>query len=54
MDIKEGEKVQAKVIYNIVNKIIAENSPNLEKDLPIQVQEAFRTPKRHDQNRTSL
>jgi hypothetical protein len=36
-----------------VNKIIAENIPNLKKDLPIQVQEAPRTPNRLDQNRTS-
>jgi hypothetical protein len=35
------------------NKIITENFPNLEKVLPIQVQEASRTPNRLDQNRTS-
>jgi hypothetical protein len=52
MGIKE-EEVQAKGICNIVNKIIAENIPNLKKDLPIQVQEAPRTPNRLDQNRTS-
>jgi hypothetical protein len=40
-------------ICNIFNKIITENFPNLEKDLPIQVQEASRTPNRLDQNRTS-
>jgi hypothetical protein len=43
--------VQAKGTCNIFNKIIAENSPNLEKELPIQVQEASRTPNRFDQNR---
>jgi hypothetical protein len=32
---EEGEKVQAKCIGNIFNKIIAENFPNLEKELPI-------------------
>jgi hypothetical protein len=36
--IKEGEKVQAKGICNIFNKIVTENSPNLEKTVPIQVQ----------------
>jgi hypothetical protein len=36
--------VQTKGIYNIFNKIITENFPNLEKALPIQVDEAFRTP----------
>jgi hypothetical protein len=48
----EGE-VEAKGIHNIFNKIITENSPNLEKTMPIQVQEASRTPNRLDQNRTS-
>jgi hypothetical protein len=44
MGIEEGEVVQAKGIHNIFNKIITENFPNLEKILPIQVQEASRTP----------
>jgi hypothetical protein len=38
---------------NILNKIITENSPNLEKNMPIQVQEASRTPNRLDQNKTT-
>jgi hypothetical protein len=54
MGIEEGEEVQAKGICNIFNKIIAENFPNLEKEMPIQVQEASSIPTRHDQNRTSL
>jgi hypothetical protein len=33
---------------------MTENFPNLQKVLPIQVQEAPRTPNRLDQNRTSL
>jgi chromosome segregation ATPase len=37
MGIEEGEEVQAKGIQNIFNKIIAENFPNLEKTMPIQV-----------------
>jgi hypothetical protein len=53
MDIEEGEEVQTKCICNIFNKIITENFTNLEKVLPIQVQEAFRTPNRLDENRTS-
>jgi chromosome segregation ATPase len=44
MDIKEGEQVQAKGIQNIFNKIITDNFPNLEKTVPIQEQEASRTP----------
>jgi hypothetical protein len=41
MSIEEGEEVQAKRIYNIFNKIITENFPNLKKVLPIQVQECL-------------
>jgi chromosome segregation ATPase len=54
MVIEEGEEVQAKGICNIFNKIITENFPNLEKVMPIQVQEAARTSNRLDQNRTTL
>jgi hypothetical protein len=31
MGIEEGQKVQAKGMHNIVNKIITKNFPNLEK-----------------------
>jgi hypothetical protein len=51
--IEEGEEVQAKGICSIFNKIITENFPNLQKTMPIQVQEASRTPNRPDQNRTT-
>jgi hypothetical protein len=50
---EEGEEVQCKDIGNIFNKIIEGNFPNLEKEMPILVQKTSRTPKRHDQNRTS-
>jgi hypothetical protein len=53
MGIIEGEEVQAKGIHNIFKKIITENFPNLMKAMPIQVQEASRTPNRLDQNKTS-
>jgi hypothetical protein len=53
MGIEEGEEMQAKGISNIFNKIITENFPNLEKAMPIQVQEASRTPDRFDQNKTT-
>jgi hypothetical protein len=53
MGIEEGEEVQVKGIHNILNKIITESFPKLEKVLPIQVQEASRTPNRLYQNRTS-
>jgi hypothetical protein len=39
------------LIYS--KKIITENFPNLEKEMPIRVQEASRTPNRLDKNRTS-
>jgi hypothetical protein len=52
MDIK-GEEVQVKGIHNVFNKIIPEKLPNLKKEIPIQVQQASRTPNRHDQKRTS-
>jgi chromosome segregation ATPase len=44
MGIEEREEGQAKEIHNIFNKIITENFPNLEKAIPIQGQEASRTP----------
>jgi chromosome segregation ATPase len=37
MGIEEGEEVQAKGMHNVVNKIITENFPNLDKTMPIQV-----------------
>jgi hypothetical protein len=54
MGIEGGEEVWKKVIQNIFNKIISGNFSIFEKVMPIQVQEASRTPNRHDQNRTSL
>jgi archaeosine-15-forming tRNA-guanine transglycosylase len=53
MGIEEGEEVQAKGIHNIFNKMVTKNFPNLDKVMPIQVQETSRTPNRLDQNRTS-
>jgi septal ring factor EnvC (AmiA/AmiB activator) len=51
--IKERKKVKEKGIHNIFNKIIRDNFPKLKKVLPIQAQEASRTPNKPDQNRTS-
>jgi hypothetical protein len=53
MGFEEGEEVQAKGICNIFNKVSTGNFPNLEKTMSIQVQEASRTPKRLEQNRTT-
>jgi hypothetical protein len=51
--IEEGIEVQAEGIGNIFKKMIIENFPNLKKEMPIQVQEASRTPNRHGQNSIS-
>jgi hypothetical protein len=53
MGIEEGEEVQAKGMCNIFNKVITENFPNLEKTMPMQVQEAYRMPNIPDQNRST-
>jgi hypothetical protein len=53
MGIEEGEEVQEKGMRNIFNKIITESFPNLEKSIPIHMQEASRTPNRPDQNRST-
>jgi hypothetical protein len=51
MGMEEGEEIQTKDIDNLFNNIAAENFPNHEKGRDIQVQEAFRTPNRHDQKK---
>jgi hypothetical protein len=53
MGIEKGEEVHAKGLRNIFNKIVTENFPNLEKSIPMQMQEATRTPNRPDQNRST-
>jgi hypothetical protein len=42
--IDENEDFQLKGPANIFNKIIEENFPNLKKDMPMNIQEAYRTP----------
>ena len=37
----------------IFNKIIEENFPNLKKEMPMNIQEVYRTPNRLDQKRNS-
>ena len=49
METEEGEELQLKGTENIFNKIIEENFPNLKKDIPMEVQEVYRTPNRPDQ-----
>ena len=51
--IDENEDFQLKGSANIFNKIIDENFPNLKKEMPMNIQEAYRTPNRLDQKRNS-
>jgi hypothetical protein len=44
MGIEEVEEIQTKDIDNLLKRIIAENFPNLKKEIVTQVQEAYRTP----------
>jgi hypothetical protein len=49
----ENEDFQLKGPANIFNKIIEENFPNLKKEIPINIQEAYKTPNGLDQKRNS-
>jgi hypothetical protein len=53
IDIEENEDSQLKGPVNIFNKII-ENFPNLKKEMPMSIQETYRTPNRLDQKRNSF
>jgi hypothetical protein len=49
--IEESKDFQPKGPVNIFNRIIEENFPNLKKEMPMNIQEAYRTPNRIDQKR---
>jgi hypothetical protein len=52
--IEKSEDSQLKGQVNIFNKIIQKNFPNLKKkEMPMNIQEAYRTPNRLDQKRNS-
>jgi hypothetical protein len=51
--IEESKDSQLKGPVNIFNKII-ENFPNLKKEMPINVQEAYRMPNKLDQKSNSF
>jgi hypothetical protein len=54
ISIGESEDSQLKGVVNIFNKIMEENFPNLKKEMPMNIQEAYRTPNRVlDQKRNS-
>jgi hypothetical protein len=42
--VEENEDFQPKGPTNIFKKIIEENFPNLKKEMPMNIQEAYRTP----------
>jgi hypothetical protein len=51
--VDENEDFQLKGPVNIFNKIIEENFPNLKKEMPVNIQEAYRTANRLYQKRNS-
>ena len=53
-DIKDSEDYQFQGAVNIFNKIIEENFPNLKKEMPTNIQEAYRIPNRLDQKKKLL
>jgi hypothetical protein len=52
--VDEKEDFQLKRPVNTFSKIIEENFPNLKKDMPINIQETYRTPNRLDQKKNFL
>jgi hypothetical protein len=51
--VDENEDSELKEPGNIFNKIIEENFQNLKKEMPMNIQEPYRTPNRLDQKRNS-
>jgi len=51
--IEESKDSQIKWPVNIFNKIIEENSPNLKKEMSINIKEDYRTPNRLERKRNS-
>jgi hypothetical protein len=51
--IEENEDSQLEGPVNVFNKIIEENFPNLKKEMPINIQEAYRTLNRLEKKRNS-
>jgi hypothetical protein len=51
--IDDNENFQLKGPVNIFSKIIEENFPNLKREMPMNMQEAYRTPNRLDKKRIS-
>jgi hypothetical protein len=51
--VDEKDNFRLKGPANIFKKIIEENFPNIKKEMPMNIQEAYRTPNRLDQKRNS-
>jgi hypothetical protein len=51
--IEESEDCQCKIPVNIFNQVREENFPHLKKEMPINIQEAYRNQNRLDQKRNS-
>jgi hypothetical protein len=51
--VDENEDFQLKGPANIYNKVLEENFSNLKKEMPMNIQEVYRTPNRLDQKRNS-
>jgi hypothetical protein len=51
--VDKNEDIKSKGPVNIFNKSKEENFPNLKKKIPMNIQEAYRTPNRLDQKRNS-
>jgi hypothetical protein len=51
--VDENQNFQLKGPVNIFNKLIDENLPNLKKEIPMYIQETYRTPNRQNQKRNS-
>jgi hypothetical protein len=51
--VDENEEFQLKEPVNIFNKIIEENFPNQKEEMPMNIQQAYRTTNRLNQKRNS-
>ena len=51
--VDENDDSQLKGPANIFNKIIEEKFPNLKKEMPMNIQDAYKTPNRLEQKRNS-
>jgi hypothetical protein len=53
ISIEKSKDFQLRGPVNIFNKSIEENSPNLKRKIPMNIQETYRTPNSLDQKRNS-